>query len=344
MKLERITYSPGLLMDFFEDGLSTLGALCERTWHDRIELVAEGPAAKLWNAEGSIHAGELHFAASDTSTARDAAREVFPGCTLTFHLAEALRPSPLPLERLVLAGDSRSRPPDPGVAERLWRAQFPETTRWRQTTPFKPSHHFSLVALTRCEIQAIDQHWILLRTASALPGGELDDSLASDLGFGQADPNPTSELPWPKPDPENWRTILQSALELDLEDDLLEIRARQENSLRRELDRIDSYFSKYADEIKLRGARSSNETTKLKTADRLAATKSEHAKRRADQTARHEIRVRPHLDALLLVAEPAWQTILEIDRARRKEVVEAFFVPRSRRWNLKSANQAKLSD
>jgi len=54
--------------------------------------VAEGRAATLWNPLGGLHEVELHFTPADTTSARDAAREVFPGCPLTFQLAEALRP------------------------------------------------------------------------------------------------------------------------------------------------------------------------------------------------------------------------------------------------------------
>jgi len=87
MKLNRLAYEPSALVDFYEEGLSALGALCERTWHDRLEIVAEGQAARLWNPEGALHEIELAFASSDAAAARDAAREVFPGCPLTFRLA-----------------------------------------------------------------------------------------------------------------------------------------------------------------------------------------------------------------------------------------------------------------
>ena len=101
MRLDRLAYDPAALVDFYEQGFGSLGALCERTWHDRLDIVAEGRAAELWNPGGALHEIELHFASADASGARDSAREVFPGCPLTFRLAEALRPSPLPLERVV---------------------------------------------------------------------------------------------------------------------------------------------------------------------------------------------------------------------------------------------------
>ena len=149
MRLDRLSYEPAALVDFYEAGLGALGALCERTWHDRLEVVGEGQSAKLWNPDGALHEIELAFAPADAASARDAAREVFPGCPLTFRLAEALRPVPLALENIILAAEGRVGPPDPAVAEKLWRAQFPDTNRWRLTDPFKPDHHFALVALAR---------------------------------------------------------------------------------------------------------------------------------------------------------------------------------------------------
>ncbi|MEI6390096.1 MAG: hypothetical protein WCT12_03235 [Verrucomicrobiota bacterium] len=332
MRLDRLTYEPGSLAAFYEEGFTALGALCERTWHDRLEIVAEGEAAKLWNPDGALHATELAFAPGDATSARDAAREVFPGCPLTFRLAETLRPSPLPLERVVLAGEARVRPPDQAVAEKLWRAQFSDTTRWRLMAEFKAGYHFSLITLVRCEIQAIDQHWSLHRLAAALPGGEPDEALARELGFAQADAGTAAGLVWPTAEPAEWQALLQAAIEADLAGQLAAIRTRQESYLRRELDRIDSYFEHYEQELSARATRSSSESAKLKTADRLTAAKAEHTRRRADQVARHEIRVQPHLDALLLVAEPAWRASLQVELAHQVQTLEARFVPRARRW------------
>ncbi len=332
MKLDRLAYDPGALVDFYEEGLAALGALCERTWHDRLEIVAEGGAAKLWNPEGALHEIELAFAPADATAARDALREVFPGCPLTFRLAETLRPSPLPLERVALVGEPDAHAPDPAVAEKLWRAQFPVTTRWHLRAPFKRDYHFSLVALARCEIQAIDQHWSLHRLAVSLPDGEPDDSLAGEFSFAQADPELGAAAAWPMPEPARWQTFLSAALEADVAAELAAIRARQESYLRRELDRIDEYFATYEHELTARAARSASRSVNVKTADRLAAAKAEHARRRTDQVARHEIRVRPHLDALMLVAEPAWRARLEVERAHVAGVVEPLFVPRGRKW------------
>jgi len=332
VKLDRLPYSPNLLVDFYQEGFRALGALCEQTWHDRLEVLAEGPAAGLWNSSGALHEVELSFAPADATAARDASREVFPGCPLTFRLADALRPPPLSLERVRLAATAGSRPPDPTVVERLWRSQFPDTARWRLAGEFKTATHFSLVALARCEVQAIDQHWSLHRLAVALPGGEPDEGLAQEFTFAQAASGAVEDLAWPEPDPSSWQTLLRAALEADLVPDLTAIRARQQSYLRRELERIDQYFANYELELTARANRSQSETTKIKAADRLAAARAEHARRRADQVARHEIRVRPHWEALMLVAEPAWQAGLTVERSHAPQTLEAAFVPRSRRW------------
>jgi hypothetical protein len=211
MKIDRARHDPGLLLEFYEDSLSALGSLCERTWHDRLEVVAEGRPATLWNPDGTLHEVELRFIPADATSARDAAREVFPGCPLTFRLAEALRYSPLPLEQFVLPDDGLARPPDAAVAEKLWRAQFPDTTRWQMAAPFQAGYHFSLVGLVRCEIQAIDQHWSLHRVAMSLPGGELDDDLAREMGFHQASHETSVEITWPTTDPARWNALAAGA-------------------------------------------------------------------------------------------------------------------------------------
>jgi hypothetical protein len=334
MKLDRITYHPGSVLDFYHDGLSALGALCERTWHDRLEIVAEGRAAKLWNTDGSLHSLELNFAAADTSTARDAGREVFPGCPLTFQLAEALRPAPTPLDRLVLANRAAERVPDIAVAEKLWHSQFPDTKRWRLKTSFHVDFHFSLVALARCEIQAIDQYWSLNRVALALPGAEPDKNLAAELSFAEVETSPPPDIPWPVAAPAEWIKSIGAALQADLEEDLLSIRTRQETSLRRELARIDDYFEHYAAELAARARSTGSEGVRLKTGDRLAAAKAEHERRRDDQLARHEIRIHPHIEALILVAEPAWRADVEVERTHRHQVSPGLFIPRARRWQL----------
>ncbi len=270
-------------------------------------------------------------------SARDAAREVFPGCPLTFRLAEALRPAPLPLERVALAGEGPDRPPDEAVAEKLWRAQYPNTARWRLAAPFKAAFHFSLLALVRCEIQAIDQHWSLRRLAVALDNGQPDESLAQAISFAQAQPE-AEEIPWPGPDPARWAALLRVALEADLAESLGAIRSRQENYLRRELDRIDEYFQNYERELTARASRGRSKTTKLKTADRLAAARAEHTRRRANQVARHEIRVQPHFDALLLTAERAWSGTIRVEAAHQAQTLEAQLLPRARKW-FRALNQ-----
>jgi len=231
----------------------------------------------------------------------------------------------------MIAGEDPPRPPDAGVAEKLWYAQHPGTTRWRLETPFAAAHHFSLLALARCEIQAIDQHWSLRRLAISLPSGVRDDGLASSFAFVHA-ASAGASVNWPALDAAHCRRLLETALVEEMADDLNEIRARQETHLRRELDRVDDYFENYERELNERARRSHNENTKLKTGQRLAAARAEHQRRRDDQVQRHEIRVIPHFDALLLVAEPALRATVLETRHNETRSVSALFIPRSRRW------------
>ncbi len=269
--------------------------------------------------------------APEDTAPREADREVFPGCPLTFRLAEMLLPPPLTLERALLASE-RSQSPSADVAQKLWRAQWAEGGRWRMDEVFRPTHHFSLVALLRCEIQAIDQHWSLHRIAVALPGGEPDEALAASLDFAELDARIPSDINWPVCEPTRWHKLLNDSISGALSSELNSIRKRQTNYLRRELDRIDDYFAGYARELSERAARTHSESTKLKVEERLAAARAEHARRRADQVQRHEIRVLPRLDALLFLAEPAWRTTVTVSHHGETHSHDAHFVPRSRRW------------
>jgi hypothetical protein len=330
MKIPRLDYDPASALNFYEESLSALGALCERTWHDRLEVVAEGQAAKLWNQEGALHEQELLFAPADAVGARDALREVFPGCPLTFQLFEALRPSPLVLEKIVLSAGARNAAPDRNVLEKLWHAQYPATRRWRPVTEFKTFFHFSLVAIVRAEIQAIDQHWTLHRVALSLPGGEPDEQLARELPFLEVASDGQADLKWPSADP-GWWPSLHNQLETEFRPDVESVRLRQQQYLQREIERLDAYYAHYEQELTQRGSRGGAAST-VKTAERLAAARAEHSRRRLDQVARHEICVQAHIDALLLVAEPCWQTSLEVEEQRAGQMVTAAFVPRTRRW------------
>ncbi len=334
MKIAKLAHDPPALLDFFQEGLESLGAICERSWHDRLQMIAEGRGARLWNPDGQLVETEIHFAASGDTAPREAAKEVFPGCPLTFHLAEALRETSLSLQRAVLPPSDSGKPPALEVAEKLWHAQIPGTTRWKMESPFRAAWHFSLLVLARCEIQAIDQHWSLHRLAVSLPDGQRDESLASSLDFCQLAGEPAEPVPWPKSDSAGWQQLLRTALVEELESDLEAIRHRQENYLSRELARIDDYFESYQSELSGRLKRQKVGQIKIKSQERLAAAKVEHERRRLDQVQRHEIRVIPHLDALLLVAEPAWKAALAVTRRNETQTKEAVFVPRARQWRL----------
>jgi hypothetical protein len=198
------------------------------------------------------------------------------------------------------------------------------------------AQHFSLLALIRCEVQAIDQHWSLHRVAVSLPEGAPDAALAESLEFAELADGLAPSIAWPSAEPARWHDFLHAALEVDLVADLVAIRERQANHLRRELDRVDDYFEHYEAELATRTARTRNDSTKLKAAERLAAAKAEHARRRADQVARHEIRVQPHLEALLLIAEPAWQADLRWEIRHQPHAAAARFIPRARRWMVEA--------
>jgi len=333
MQHPRRAYDPMAVADFFTETLESLGALCERTWHDRLHVVAEGRAATLWQPEGGLVERNLRFAPADEVAPRDAAGEIFPGCPLTFRLVELLQLPTLGLERVVLRPfDVEHRPPAADVAERRWLAQFPGAARWRLDTPFQLAWHFALLTLTRCEVQAIDQHWSLHRVVVSLATQERDETLAQAFDLAAAEPNPNADLPWPSVHPAEWGRLLQAALEVELASQLETIRRRQESYLHRELDRIDDYFDGYEAELTRRAQRSRSESTKVKTADRLAAARAEREGRRQDQVRRHEIRVIPHLDALLLLAEPAWRARVSWVRPGSPGTLDALFVPRSRKW------------
>jgi hypothetical protein len=338
MKLAKLRHDPGALAEFFRESLESLGALCERTWHNRLQVVAEGNAARLWNPDGQLVEKELCFPSPDETAPRQAESEVFPGCPLTFRLAETLGADGLTLNRAVLQETDKLRAPTPDVAERLWRLQFPATSRWRQESNFAADWHCSLIALVRCEIQAIEQHWSLHRLAVSLPDGEPDGDLAQNVGLLAVAAETASQITLPAPDPTAWQGHLQRALEQDLASDLAAVLQRQENYLRRELDRVDDYFENYIKELTDRVARSRSFESKTKLAERCAAARAEHERRRADQVQRHELRVIPHLDALLLLAEPAWRVTLLVAEPGEPRRQYALWVPRTRRWSL--ADQA----
>ena len=76
MKLNRATHDPGQLLEFYEEGLTALGALCERTWHDRLEVVAEGRRDELDAFRAALHdAGLAGFIRDEQVSWADAKNE-----------------------------------------------------------------------------------------------------------------------------------------------------------------------------------------------------------------------------------------------------------------------------
>lgn len=100
---------------------------------------------------------------------------------------------------------------------------------------------------------------------------------------------------------------------------------------------MDDYFENYVKELTDRVARSRSSEIKTKLAERRTAARAEHERRRLDQVQRHEIRVIPHLDALLLLAEPAWRVTLLVARHAESRRLSPLWLPRTRRWATPNA-------
>jgi len=329
MKLPKLSAEPDPLLDFFQEGLERLGAVCERTWHDRLVVVAEGAAAELWRSEDRLCTVELHFPDPGAPGPRDAARQVFPGCPLAFRLVETLRRQNVPRFYACLAPPlDADKPPSFAVAEKVWQNQFGRSAQ-ADASQWKRTWHFSLVAAVRCELQAIDQTWLSHRLAVNLADGRQDTLLEAELDYFTVQPPPAEPVPWPELAAVPWQAWLTHALTEDLRDDLAEVRGRQEFYLKRELDRVDAYFFNYEQELQVRMARQHKPEAITRYQDRLLATKAEHARRRDDQVRRHEIRVIPHVDSLLVTAEIAWQTKM---CARHGAPLLGTYLPRARRW------------
>ena len=160
-------------MEFATEGLQRLGALWERTWHDRLQVVADGPAAATLGRPGELVETELCF---PEGTDLDPVRDVFPGCPLAFRMAEELWKQMPRVFRAALPVIPGNPPED--VLYRGWARNSAAGHHPALAQPVKPAWHFTIVALLRCEIQAIDQHWSLHQLALAWPGGESDDGLA----------------------------------------------------------------------------------------------------------------------------------------------------------------------
>jgi len=330
MKNTRIPYSQGDLVNFFEEGLGALGGLCSRTWHDRLEVVTEGALSQLWGRPGALDSRELSFVSPDTKGARSAEREVFPGCPITFRLCEQLIRPTEAVPCIALAAAGQNQAPSPEVAEKLWKSQQGDCRQWKLATPFRKSWHFSLVMSVRFEIQSIDQQWSLHRVAVSLKDGYREDTLARDLE--RLDPiSQTGSGPdWAGLGEIILGPVLGAVFEAELVEELAEVRKRQSVQLQRELSRIDTYFENYARELRGRKTKAGA----LKLEERLAATQLEHERHRQDQVSRHEIVVLPHVDTLLLVAEPAFEANLFVKQAQEGREVPSRFICRSRRWVL----------
>jgi hypothetical protein len=332
MKFPKIPARAEHLMEFFEEGLHSLGAICERSWHDRLEVLAEGDAAHLWRNDDDLFSGELYFRDAGSQDPDNVENEIFPGCPLMFRLVEALWRRDLAYSRVCLSTEIGAKAPSNDVAGKLWQAQFGFYAGW-QAAPFLRTWIFSVVAAVRCEVQAHDQSWSNHRFAFTLPTGERDGAL--EFALEQMSVVEPVEVDWPALDPGLLSDWVDRAIGSELAPELSKIKERQQLFLRRELNRIDEYFENYARELRERIGRQHKEDAIKRYADRLEATRLEHNRRRTDQIERHTIHVVPHLDALLTVAEPAFATRVTWRAGREEGTVPAIFVPRTRRWHAR---------
>jgi hypothetical protein len=338
MKFSRIKTRSEQLLEFCEEALHSFGAVCERSWYDRLEVLAEGETAHLLETDVDFFSGELRFHEAGLNQASNTGIEVFPGCPLVFRLVETLWRRQVSYSKVCLSTGDIAKTPANDVAERLWYAQFRSSTGWR-ATPFVPDWAFSIVAAVRCEVQAIDQTWSYHRLGFSLPSGDQDSSLESVLE--QMVPLEQARLEWPELDLGILDQWIGRGIQSELAPELSKITERQQLYLRRELTRIDDYFENYSSELRSRMDHQKKEDAKQRYADRLEATQAEHRRRRADQIERHTIMVIPHVDALLTVAEPAFRTTVSRRSGRDELSATALFVPRTRRWHALSSTEHK---
>jgi hypothetical protein len=327
MEIPRLRYDPSPLLDYYEESLSYLGSLCERTWHDRVFVVPGGAALNFWRE--NVADVDLHFRSASDSRAIDPATEVFPGSPLTFAICDAVLKGSELQRVTVRARDSAL--PDQPFAERRWYLQYPKRERWQMLSPLTSHVHFSFVGVLRCEIQAVDQHWTQHRIAINLKTGGPDPHLAEQIGI--LEPwNASGPIDWPTYHQQNWKEALLRALEQETHSTIRSIRTRQLNYLQRELFRVDRFFRDYEAELTQRLDRSRTASGRSKIEDRLKAARSEHQNRRIDQIKRHSIRQTAHVDALLAVAEPAFETEIRYISKREEHLHTAFWLPRTRSW------------
>ena len=138
MNRSKLKSDPALLIDFFEDSLNRLGAVTERSWHDQLYLLADGPAARIWTDEGNIHETAIRFPHPDSEGEREAKTEVFPGCPLIFKLVEVFRRECSSHLRLILGDPENEAPP----CRRSREEALASTVQGRDTRPFLANRPF----------------------------------------------------------------------------------------------------------------------------------------------------------------------------------------------------------
>src|SRR4029077_12328265 len=121
MKFPKLPARPEHLMGFFEEGLHSLGAICERSWHDRLEVLAEGDAARLWREDEELFSGEVYLRDTSSNGTPNAQTDVFPCCQLTVRLVEALWRRYLGHSRVCLSPDISTKAASKKILNNLWQ-------------------------------------------------------------------------------------------------------------------------------------------------------------------------------------------------------------------------------
>mgnify|MGYP000381771108 CR=1 FL=1 len=331
MILPRFDFDPGPLRELHQQALTALGADCDTPWHDRLDVLAEGAAAKIWDPSGGLVVRSMRFPPPAAPGLRNPDEEVFPGCPVSFHLAEAVWAGLSACGRAVVLPDlGGSKPPDLAVLSRLWDRQHAAAAGARLGS-VRPAWHFTGVFGLRLELQAISQHWSAARVALSWPGGEQDAETERELFLLPIEPSPPA-VDWPVDGAGVLGPALLRAVESDHAAEIAALRQRQQRSLERELRRVNDYFSGYIRELEERASRKRTESTRADYAARVAAARAEHERRIADQVGRHGIRVVPAIDSVLWLAERAWEVEVTVRERRETRSGAHRYVPRLRRW------------
>jgi len=298
MKIERLIHAPGTWRDFFEEALTSLarcasarGTTAWKSW----------PKATAPAVESGRHASRNRTVVSGARNhhgAREAGKQVFPGCPLTFAWRKALRPAPLALEASRVGGRHGRPPARNRRGGKLWRAAVTRNQSLATRIAVRPG---AALLAARPDALRNPGHRTsigsLRRVAVSVPKRRAGYSLAHPSTLRKFADN-TDAFPG-RSDPSAGGNSSRCA-----EKALAPTSPRCAIARRKHCGAnwtcVDDYFRSITKwKLAARARAAGVKLRSLKAAERLAAAKAEHARRRSDQVARHEIRVHAHLDALL---------------------------------------------